>query len=152
LLGILKPHFSRYRQKRPFPPRAARPERAKFGAIRPGADLFMRPETGPVISLPGAPQDCAWRREESALAATSSSTIQTWSASSRGTPELLTARDLEAMLKIDIKTIYGYVQRGLIPYVKIQSNVRFPKDDILAWIQEQSYRPRANAGNGSTRH
>jgi hypothetical protein len=42
-------------------------------------------------------------------------------------PEFLTAKDLEAVLKIDAKTIYSYVQRGLIPYVKIQSNVRFSK-------------------------
>ena len=61
--------------------------------------------------------------------------------SSRAAPELLTARDLEAMLKIDVKTIYGYVQRGLIPYVKIQSNVRFPKHEIVRWIEEQSHRP-----------
>ena len=34
--------------------------------------------------------------------------------------EMLTAADLEALLKIDVKTVYRYVQRGLIPYVKIQ--------------------------------
>ena len=67
-------------------------------------------------------------------------------------PELLTARELEAILKIDIKTIYTYVQRGLIPYVKIQSNVRFPKHEILTWIREQSHSPRVSGGNGSTRH
>ena len=86
------------------------------------------------------------------MAATKSSAVQTWSASSHETPELLTARDLEAMLKIDVKTIYAYVQRGLIPYVKIQSNVRFPKHEILTWIQEQSHRPKAIAGNGSTQY
>jgi len=56
-------------------------------------------------------------------------------------PEFLTAKDLEAILKIDAKTIYSYVQRGLIPYVKIQSNVRFSKREILEWIEKQSYRP-----------
>jgi predicted site-specific integrase-resolvase len=40
-------------------------------------------------------------------------------------PEFLTAKDLEAVLKIDAKTIYSYVRRGLIPYVRIQRNVRF---------------------------
>jgi predicted DNA-binding transcriptional regulator AlpA len=50
-------------------------------------------------------------------------------------PALLTAKDLEQLLRIDVKTIYGYVQRGLIPYVKIQSNVRFVKDDIVDWIE-----------------
>lgn len=86
------------------------------------------------------------------MAATSSSTVQTWIPPSRDTPELLTARELEAMLKIDVKTIYAYVQRGLIPYVKIQSNVRFPKHEIILWIEERSHKPRASGGNGSTRY
>ena len=56
-------------------------------------------------------------------------------------PEILTARELEAFLRIDVKTIYGYVQRGLIPYVRIQSNLRFRKQDVLDWIASQSYSP-----------
>ena len=34
-------------------------------------------------------------------------------ANSTELPEILTARELEALLRIDVKTIYGYVQRGL---------------------------------------
>ncbi len=56
-------------------------------------------------------------------------------------PEFLTTKDLEAILKIDAKTIYAYVQRGLIPYGKIQSNVRFSEREIIKWIERQSYRP-----------
>jgi len=33
----------------------------------------------------------------------------------RAVPELLKAKDLETLLKIDVKTIYGYIRRGLIP-------------------------------------
>ena len=55
--------------------------------------------------------------------------------------EMLTAKELEQLLKISAKTIYRYVQRGLIPYVRIQSNVRFPKRQILEWIARQNYRP-----------
>jgi predicted DNA-binding transcriptional regulator AlpA len=55
--------------------------------------------------------------------------------------EMLTAADLEALLKIDVKTLYRYVQRRLIPFVRIQSNVRFRKREILEWIDRQSYRP-----------
>jgi len=71
--------------------------------------------------------------------------------SARAAPELTTARELEAMLKIDVKTIYSYVQRGLIPYVKIQSDVRLPSKEILNWIEEQSHRPRLTGCNGSMR-
>jgi len=31
------------------------------------------------------------------------------------------------VLQIDRKTIYAYVQRGLIPHVRIESNVRLAK-------------------------
>ena len=55
--------------------------------------------------------------------------------------EMFTAKELEQVLKISVKTIYRYVQQGLIPYVRIQSNVRFPKREILEWIGRQSYRP-----------
>jgi predicted DNA-binding transcriptional regulator AlpA len=50
--------------------------------------------------------------------------------------ELLTAKEVEALLRIDVKTIYNYVQRGLIPYVRIQSNLRFVRSDVLAWVAE----------------
>ena len=62
-------------------------------------------------------------------------------------PEMLTAKDLEALLKIDVKTIYGYVQRGLIPYVRIQSNVRFLKSEIVKWIEECRFQTRPVLGN-----
>jgi excisionase family DNA binding protein len=55
-------------------------------------------------------------------------------------PELLTAREVEQLLRIDVKTIYSYVQRGLIPYVRIQSNVRFVRSQLLDWIADHNYR------------
>ena len=62
-------------------------------------------------------------------------------ANSRNIPEFLTAKELEGILKISRKTIFSYVQRNLIPYVRIQSNLRFRKDEILDWIERQTYRP-----------
>jgi len=55
---------------------------------------------------------------------------------------LLTARELEGWLRIDVKTIYGYVQQGIIPYVRIQSNVRFRRREIVAWIKRNHHLPR----------
>jgi predicted DNA-binding transcriptional regulator AlpA len=66
---------------------------------------------------------------------------------SENMPEMLTAKELERLLKIDIKTIYSYVRRGLIPYVRIQSNVRFPKWRILEWIEQQSSEPKPTIHN-----
>jgi len=42
-------------------------------------------------------------------------------------PDILTAKELEAFLRIDVKTIYRYVQLGLIPYLRMESNIRFSK-------------------------
>jgi predicted DNA-binding transcriptional regulator AlpA len=56
--------------------------------------------------------------------------------------EMLTAKELEALLKIDQKTIYKYVGCGMIPYVRIQSNIRFIKWQIVQWIEEQTYLPK----------
>jgi hypothetical protein len=33
--------------------------------------------------------------------------------------EMLTAKELEQLLKISAKTLYRYAQQGLIPYVRI---------------------------------
>lgn len=63
-------------------------------------------------------------------------------------PEMLTAKELEQLLRIDVKTIYGYVQKGLIPYVRIESNVRFRRDEVMQWLEARSYRPRPMATGG----
>lgn len=65
-------------------------------------------------------------------------------------PDMLTAKELEKILKIDVKTIYSYVQRGLIPYVRIQWNVRFLRGQILEWIADQNYLPHSTRTTGHT--
>jgi len=61
---------------------------------------------------------------------------------SEGEKEVLTAKELEGLLKIDVKTIYSYAQKGLLPYVRIQSNLRFLRSEILKWIEEHRFRPK----------
>ena len=64
---------------------------------------------------------------------------------------LLNVKELEAFLKIDQKTIYRYVSLGLIPYVRIQSNIRFLKRQIVSWVEEQTYEPGPHR-NGNRSH
>jgi excisionase family DNA binding protein len=66
-------------------------------------------------------------------------------------PEMLTAKDLEGLLQIDRKTIYAYVQKGLIPHSRIESNVRFSKHQVQRWLEERSFQPRPVNGNGAKR-
>jgi predicted DNA-binding transcriptional regulator AlpA len=61
--------------------------------------------------------------------------------------ELLTAKEVEELLRIDVKTVYSYAQRGLLPYVKIQSNLRFLKSEILKWMEDRQYKPSIRSRN-----
>ena len=69
----------------------------------------------------------------------------------RALREILTAEELEKFLRIDRKTIYSYVQRGLIPHMRIESNVRFSKHQVLQWLEERSFQPRPVNRNGARR-
>ena len=63
------------------------------------------------------------------------------SAASPDSNEIMTAKEVEELLRIDVKTIYSYAQRGLLPYVRIQSNLRFIRSDILKWMAEKQFKP-----------
>ena len=66
-------------------------------------------------------------------------------------PEILTAEELEKFLRIDRKTIYRYVQLGLIPYLRMESNLRFSKHQVQRWLEERSFQPRPVNGKGARR-
>ena len=51
-----------------------------------------------------------------------------------GLGKLLTVKELARILAISEKTIYGYVARDMIPYMKIQSSVRFRPKHIAQWL------------------
>ena len=70
---------------------------------------------------------------------------------SASSEKLLRASELEAWLDIDVKTIYTYVARDIITYVKIQSNVRFRREEILDWLETHSRRPWRPNGKGAKR-
>lgn len=59
--------------------------------------------------------------------------------------EIMTAKEVEELLRIDVKTVYSYVQKGLLPYVKMQSNVRFIRSEILKWMEERQYKPSSRS-------
>ena len=51
---------------------------------------------------------------------------------------LLTAKELAVLLAVSPKTLYSYVSRNLIPYYKIESNVRFRGRDIADWLRRRA--------------
>jgi excisionase family DNA binding protein len=51
--------------------------------------------------------------------------------------EIMTLTEVSEYLKIAERTLYGYVQKGMLPGIKIGSAWRFRKSDIDAWLDEQ---------------
>ena len=53
--------------------------------------------------------------------------------------------------RLNRKTIYAYVQRGLIPHVRIESKVRFSEHQVMRWLEGRSFQPRLVRGKGAKR-
>ena len=51
---------------------------------------------------------------------------------------LLTAKELAGMLAISPKTIYSCVERNMIPYYKIEANIRFRARDVAKWLRDRA--------------
>ena len=70
------------------------------------------------------------------------------------TDEIMTLQEVSDYLKIAEKTLYGYVQKGIVPGIKIGSAWRFRKSDIDGWLDdqrkltEQSTRSRGESRKG----
>lgn len=60
----------------------------------------------------------------------------------RGGNGLLTARDVAALLGISDKTVYRLAKGGRIPYVRLQSSLRFRRCDVEQWIESRSFQPK----------
>jgi excisionase family DNA binding protein len=52
---------------------------------------------------------------------------------------LLTVKELSGILSISHKTVYSYVARNMIPYIKIQSSVRFRPKHIASWLSQRDF-------------
>lgn len=59
--------------------------------------------------------------------------------------EILTIRDVAALLKVGEKTAYTMAQDGDLPGLKVRGQWRFRRSDIDAWISEQVERARAES-------
>ena len=53
--------------------------------------------------------------------------------------KLLTVKELAGILSLSQKTIYSYVARNMIPYIKIQSSVRFRPKHIASWLSQRDF-------------
>ena len=51
--------------------------------------------------------------------------------------EVLKIKELAALLKVGVKTIYSMAQTGELPAFKVRGQWRFSKKDIDEWIEQQ---------------
>ena len=51
---------------------------------------------------------------------------------------MVTARDVAKILAISEKTVYSYVSRNMIPYYKIEANVRFRALELAEWLRHRA--------------
>lgn len=55
-------------------------------------------------------------------------------------PILLTVHELSDLFKIPAGTIYYYVSRGAIPYLKIGKHIRFEKEEVINFIKTNKFK------------
>jgi excisionase family DNA binding protein len=49
--------------------------------------------------------------------------------------EMLTAKDMQALLHVDRSTIYRMAESGRLPAIKVGRQWRFPADQVDSWFQ-----------------
>lgn len=65
--------------------------------------------------------------------------------------EILTIRDVAALLKIGEKTAYTMAQSGGLPGFKVRGQWRFRRTDLDAWIREQVEQTKAERDDDGRR-
>jgi excisionase family DNA binding protein len=57
--------------------------------------------------------------------------------------KLLDINQLSEMLNVKKKTIYDWVHKGIIPYVKLGNLLRFDPKDIEKWFESKKHRKKS---------
>ena len=57
-------------------------------------------------------------------------------------PEVLTADEVAALLRVNRKTVYEAAQRGELPHRKLGRRLLFERSIILAWLRHEHDVPR----------
>ena len=64
---------------------------------------------------------------------------------------LLTAKQVAELLEVKISTVYDWVSRGVIPYVKLGRLIRFKKPDVFRWVESHTLHPKTSSGQKKSR-
>jgi excisionase family DNA binding protein len=59
--------------------------------------------------------------------------------------DLISAEEAARALGVKVRTVYSWVDRGRIPFVKVGAALRFRPSALENWIREREYSPPARA-------
>lgn len=48
----------------------------------------------------------------------------------------MTVPEVAEMLRLSVKGIYSMVEARRIPFIRVSNRIRFDRDDVLTWLQE----------------
>jgi len=64
------------------------------------------------------------------------------------TPALLTYSETSQLLGVKVGTLYSWVSRRVIPFVRLSPRVvRFRRDEVATWLSERSFSPVSSTSN-----
>ena len=50
---------------------------------------------------------------------------------------LMTIKDIAEYLQVKERTIYSWINKGIIPHYKIESTIRFKENEINEWLSSK---------------
>lgn len=65
-------------------------------------------------------------------------------------PDILTVKDLQAVLSIGRSKAYAILHSGELQYITIGRQIRIPKKYLLDYLQKMSYNTKSKSGTNST--
>ena len=64
-------------------------------------------------------------------------------------PELLTPAQLAKTLKVSKQAVYAWVEKGVIPFYRLEKLIRFDPGEIEKWVREKRNAARKPKGSPS---
>ena len=61
--------------------------------------------------------------------------------------ELLSPKDLAKLLKVSKQVIYSWVEKGAIPFYRLEKCIRFDPGEIEKWVRERQNAARKPKGS-----
>ena len=58
--------------------------------------------------------------------------------------KIMTIPEVAEYLKVSKAKVYIMVQRGLIPYIRLDRNVRIRESDLIRWLEKQTVKASLN--------